>query len=80
MPPLFVFFYFSSPRTQDSTYVKLVSIPHQRVVQQMPIYLRLDQDQVDEQDDVVMLDIFVAEAAAVLADREADVVAARPRP
>lgn len=40
-------------------------------------HLRLDQDQVDEQDDVVMLDVFVAEAPAVLADREPDVVAAR---
>lgn len=96
-------------------YIKLVSVSHQRIVQQMPIYLKLDQkkksvsisqnvtssfyppavlnrhrhqqthlgldqDQVDEQDDVVVLDILVAEATAVLADRQADVVAAGPRP
>lgn len=40
-------------------------------------HLWFDQDQIDKQDDVVMLDIFVAEAPAVLADREPDVVAAR---
>ncbi len=38
-------------------------------------YLWLDQDQIDKQDDKVMLDVFVAEAAAVLAHREADIVA-----
>lgn len=43
-------------------------------------HLGLNQDQVDEQDNVVMLDIFVAEAAAILAHRQADVVAAGPGP
>lgn len=86
-----------------STYIKLIPIAHQRVVQQVAVHLllkarrtsaqparhclhgsgatathlRLDQDQIDEQNDVVMLDVFVAEAPAVLADREPDVVAAR---
>jgi len=39
-------------------------------------YLRLDEDQVDEEHDKVMLDILVAEAAAVLAHRQPNVVAA----
>lgn len=41
----------------------------------MPIHLRLDEDQVDEQHDKVMLDVLVAEAAAVAADGQADVMA-----
>lgn len=40
-------------------------------------YLWLDQDEIYEEHDKVMLDIFVAEPAAVLADRQADVVATR---
>lgn len=40
-------------------------------------YLWLDQDQVDEEHDKVMLDVLVAEAAAVAAHCQADVVAAR---
>lgn len=40
-------------------------------------HLRLDQDEVDEQHDKVVLDVLVAEAPAVLADRQPDVVAAR---
>jgi len=40
-------------------------------------HLRLDQDQVDKQHDKVVLDILVAEAAAVLAHRQPDVVPAR---
>lgn len=82
-----------------ATYIKLIPIAHQCVMQQMPIHLmvsshqpsssrspdaqqqathlRLDQDQIDKQDNIVMLNIFVAKAAAVLADREPDVVAAR---
>lgn len=43
----------------------------------MPIDLRLDQDEIDKQHDEVMLDIFIAEAPAVLADGQAYVVAAR---
>lgn len=46
----------------------------------MQTNLGFDKNQVNEQDDVIMLDIFVAEAAAVLADGQPDVVAAGPRP
>lgn len=45
-------------------------------MQQVPVDLGLDQDEVDEQDDVVVLHILVAEPAAVPAHREADVVPA----
>jgi primosomal protein N'' len=41
-----------------------------------PAYLRLDQHKIDEQDYEVMFDVFVAEAAAILAHRQPDVVAA----
>lgn len=40
-------------------------------------YLRLDQDQIDKQNDKVVLDIFVTEAATVLAHRQPDVVSGR---
>lgn len=46
-------------------------------MKQVPVDLRLDKDQVDEEHDKVMLDVLVAEAAAFSADRQADVVAAR---
>ena len=46
-------------------------------MQQVPINLGLDEDQVDEQDHEVVLDILVAEAAAVPAHREPDVMPAR---
>lgn len=39
-------------------------------------HLRLNQDQVDKQHDKVVLDILVTESPAVLAYRQADVVAA----
>jgi len=39
--------------------------------------LGLDKDEVDEQDDKVVFDVLVAEAAAVLAYRQPDVVSAR---
>lgn len=58
----------------DDRRVELVAVPHQSVVQQVPVDLRLDQDEVDEQDDIVVFDILVAEPAAVPAHREADVV------
>lgn len=60
----------------DDGWVELVAVPHQRVVQQVPVDLGLDQDEVDEQDDVVVLDILVAEPAAVPAHGEPDVVPA----
>ena len=40
-------------------------------------HLRFDQDQVDKQHDEIVLDVLVAEAAAVLAHRQPDVVATR---
>lgn len=40
-------------------------------------YLRFDQDEINEEYDEVMLDIFVTEAAAVLAHRQSDVVSSR---
>lgn len=43
----------------------------------MPIDLGFNQDQIDEEHDKVMLDIFVAEAAAFTADGQTDVVPAR---
>lgn len=58
------------------TYSKLVIIPHQGIVQQMPVNLGLDQDEVDEEDDEVMLDVFVAKPAAILAHRQPDIVPA----
>lgn len=61
----------------DDGRVELVVVPHQGVVQQVAVDLGLDEHQVDEEHDVVMLDVFVAEAAAVAAHRQADVVAAR---
>lgn len=60
----------------EGTNGKLVLVLHQRVVQQVAVDLGLDQDEVDEQHDKVVLDVLVAEAAAVLAHRQADVVAA----
>lgn len=41
----------------------------------MPIHLRLDQDEIDEQDDKVVLDVFVGKFLAVGALREADAFA-----
>lgn len=40
-------------------------------------YLRLDENQVDKEHDKVMLDVLVAEAPALAAHRQPDVVAAR---
>lgn len=40
-------------------------------------YLRLDQHQIDEQDDEIMLDIFVAETSAVLTHGEPHTMAGR---
>lgn len=62
---------------QAQTYIKLVALAHERVVQQMPIHLGLDEDEVDEEDNEVVLDVLVAEATAVLAHRQPDVVPAR---
>ncbi len=42
-----------------------------------PPYLRLDQHQVDEQDDEIVLDVFVREALAARALREAHALAQR---
>ena len=53
------------------TYIELIPLSHQSIVQQMPVHLRLDQHQINEQDYGIVLNVFVAEAAAVLADREA---------
>jgi hypothetical protein len=39
-------------------------------------HLRLDQNEIDEQDNEVMLDVFVAEAPAVLAHCQPDIVPA----
>jgi len=44
----------------------------------MPVHLRLDQDQVNEQHDEVMLDVFVGEALAARALGEPDAFAQRP--
>lgn len=44
-------------------------------MQQVAIHLWLDQHQVNEHDDEVVLDIFVAEPAAVLAHGQPDIVA-----
>lgn len=41
----------------------------------MPVHLRLDEDEVDEEHHEVVLDVLVAEAAAVATDGQADVVA-----
>lgn len=51
-------------------------------MQQVAVDLGLDEDEVDEEDDEVVLDVLVAEPAAVLAHRQPDVVPARrvPRP
>lgn len=46
-------------------------------MQQMTVDLGFNEDEVDEQHDKVVLDVLVAEAAAVLAHSEADIVAAR---
>lgn len=46
-------------------------------MQQMSVHLRFDQDEVDEQHHKVVLDVLVAEPAAVLAHRQADIVARR---
>lgn len=63
----------------DDAGVEAVAVAHQRVVQQVAVDLGLDQHQVDEEHHVVVLDVLVAEAAAVLAHRQPDVVpAARP--
>jgi hypothetical protein len=61
----------------DDGRVELVVVAHQGVVQQVAVDLGLDEHQVDEEHDVVMLDVFVAEATAVPAHGQADVVAAR---
>lgn len=50
-----------------SPYIKLISLSHQRIMQQMPIDLRFDQDQVYKDNHEVMFDVFVTELAAVLA-------------
>lgn len=60
------------------SYIKLVQVAHQRVVQQVSVHLRLDEDEVDKDDDKVVLDILVAEPAAVATDRQPDVVPAGP--
>lgn len=57
-------------------YVKLIPLSHQRIVQQMPVNLRLDQDQIDEYDHEVMLDIFIAEMPTILAYRQSHALAA----
>ncbi len=46
-------------------------------MQQVAVDLGFDEDKVDEEDDEVVLDVLVAEAAAVLAHRQPDVVPAR---
>lgn len=61
----------------DDGGVELVVVAHEGVVQQVAVDLGLDEHQVDEQHYVVMLDVFVAEAPAVAAHRQPDVVAAR---
>jgi hypothetical protein len=45
-------------------------------MQQMAVNLGLDEDEVDEEDDKVMLDVLVAEAAAVATHGQPDVVPA----
>jgi hypothetical protein len=60
-------------------YVKLIMIPHQRIMQQVAVHLRLDEHQVDEHDDIVMLDVLVAKVAAFLAHRQPNIVL-RPGP
>lgn len=46
-------------------------------MQQVAVHLGLDEDEVDEQHDEVVLDVLVAEPAAVLAHRQPDIVPAR---
>lgn len=61
----------------EQTYIKLVAFAHEGVVQQMAVDLRLDEDQVDKDDDKIVLDILVAKLATVPADRQSDVVSTR---
>jgi hypothetical protein len=49
----------------SATHIEVIIFPPQPVEQQMPVDLRLDQDQVDEEDDKVMFDVFVGEAVAL---------------
>jgi hypothetical protein len=58
------------------THVEAVPIAHQRVVEEMPIDLRLDEDEVDEEHDKVMLYVLIAETTAITTDGESDAVAA----
>lgn len=68
--------YATNAYTPIGFFTSVLQIPTPTAAQQST-HLRFDQDQIDKQDNIVMFDIFVAEAAAVLADREPDVVAAR---
>ena len=67
----------SRPKVSFRTHIKAVAIAHQCVMEQVPIDLGFDEDQVDEQHDKVVLDILVAEATAFTADSQTDVVPAR---
>lgn len=59
------------------SYIESIVISAESVVEQMPIDLRLDQDQVYEEDDKVMFDIFVCKALAAWALRQPDTLAQR---
>ena len=61
----------------DDGGVELVALAHEGVVQQVAVNLGLDEDEVDEEHHEVVLDVLVAEAAAVLAHRQPDVMPAR---
>ena len=66
------------PKHQESrgSHVEAVLIFHEGVMQQVPVDLGLDEDQVDEQDDEVVLNIFIAEAPTVPTHGEPYVVPA----
>lgn len=51
-------------QTELSTYIKSIVFSTQPIEKKMSIHLGFDQDQIDEEDDEVMLDIFVGESFA----------------
>lgn len=59
----------------DNAGIKLVVGAHQRIVQQVPVYLRLDEHEVNEEHHEIVLDIFVAETPTVFAYCQAHPVA-----
>jgi len=60
------------------TYVKSIVLATKPVEEEVPVHLRLDQDQVNEQHDEVMLDVFVGKPLAARTLGEPDAFAQRP--